>query len=186
MKRIAIAVLLLIGTEASLRAESLSLFQIGHNFGSSGQWRFGVDKAATVGGCAQRELSDGQWLMGPCRDVFVLARYEEVAFHAGFAVLYNTEGGNASYTARLGVNVGPAAKAGLVKLSEVIPSLDKIWDLHLPPFLNYLGHVTTIDYGVGWRPIHTPDVFHNLTHGPMAKMDIPFDDLKILVKPFGF
>lgn len=180
MKKIILTVALMAPMMA--QAQSLDLYKLGKNFGSTGQWQFGIDKGATAGACLQREVHDGQWLAGPCRDVLILARNGAKAAHLGAAVMYNADRGNATYSLRAGVNVGSASKAFLVELSQKAPLLESIGDLKAPKWAAYLGSITTLDYAVGYRPKHNADVKGNWTHGPMFKMDFPLEDLYALIK----
>ena len=161
---------------------SLNLYQIGKNWGSSGQWAFGVDKSATAGACVQREVHDGQWLAGPCRDIFVLARHGISTAHMGGAIMWNAEHGNATYSLRLGVSVGPAARAFLLKASEALPGLENLAAWSPPRFLGYISDIATVDFAGGYRPTHDASVNGNWTYGPMVKLDIPLDDVYALIK----
>lgn len=172
---------------AAPAAQSLDLLQIGSSFGKNRAWEVGIDKSPVLDACIQREVHDGQWLAGPCRDVLVLAKLDasgalHPVAHLGAAIMYNAEHGNASFSMRAGVNVGPAAHALMVKLADDIPGLEGISNITFPKWASYLGSVTTVDYAVGYRPTHDASVNGNLTHGPMAKMSIPLDDLYSLVK----
>lgn len=158
-----------------------SLLNIGGSFGSTGEYQFGIDKGSVVGGCVQRELANGQWLAGPCRDVFVLQKKGLNVLHLGGAVMYNAEHGNPNYDLRIGANVGAATSALLSKVAEDIPYLSSLGSLSLPPFLIYLGNITTADYAVGWNPVHTPDVNGNFRHGPMVMLNIPLSDVEALL-----
>lgn len=145
-----------------------------HSFGE-GRWKLGLDASASVGACLERELHDGQFLAGPCRDALVLAKDGKPAFHLGAAVLYNAEHGNATYQARLGFNVGPAAQAALAKTAYYIPALDSILNWKAPPWLSKIGDATTVDFAGGYRPIHDASVNGNWTYGVMVKADVPLD-----------
>ena len=188
MKNLALA-LMLLAAPSCLMATGLDLYPIGKNWGGRGQWQFGLDKGLTAGGCIQREIHDGQWLAGPCRDVFVIARKDkndgemDNMIHLGPYIMYNAERGNPSYGARLGVTAGNMARAALDELSRSIPILEFYADWKAPPFLQYTRKILTLDYGIAWRPAHTADVNGEFTHGPMVKLDIPLDDLYgLLVK----
>lgn len=161
----------------------VDMLNLGSAFGPNSRFQLGIDKSLTAGACVQRELHDGQWLAGPCRDVLVLTRQGVRAMHLGAAVMYNAEHGNATYSLRLGGNVGPVVQAAIDMASSEIPMLQEaLGAVHVPKFLGYLGHITTVDYAVGYRPTHTADVIGNLTHGPMVKMDIPLADVLALLK----
>lgn len=157
-------------------------YKLGPAFGPAQSWQFGFDKSATAGGCVQRELHDGQWLAGPCRDVLLLAKDGEHRAHLGAAVMYNAERGNATYSIRAGVNAGPILRATLVLALNRLPYLENVADFQAPKFLAYLGDITTVDYAVGYRPTHSKDVIGNWTHGPMVKLDLPLADVYNLLK----
>jgi len=168
-------------------APNLDLFQIGSNFGKNHSWEVGIDKSPNVDACLQREVHDGQWLAGPCRDIFILAKKQadgslQPVAHLGAAILYNADHGNASFSARAGLNVGPAAHVMLVKVSDDIPGLEGLANITFPKWAAYLGDATTVDFAVGYRPVHDASVNGDLTYGPMAKLSIPLDDLYSLVK----
>jgi hypothetical protein len=166
---------------------TLDLYPIGKHFGADGQWQFGIDKSATVGACVQRELHDGQWLGGYCRDIFILAKTIESAdklsvnqvpmFHVGVDALYNVQKSNGSYGVRAGFNIGGVAKTMLQKAASELPVLESLANWTAPPFIAYIDQITTIDYGVGWRPIHDSSVKGSLTYGPMAMVNIPLSDV---------
>lgn len=161
---------------------STDLYQIGSAFGSTKAWQFGIDKSATVGGCVQREIHDGQWLGGPCRDIFQLDKNGQHRFHLGAAIMYNSQHGNATYSARVGFNAGPVLGSAFSYVVNNLPYLESLSDVQAPKFIVYIGHVTTIDMAIGYRPIHTNDVIGSLTYGPMVKMDIPLEDIYALLK----
>lgn len=164
----------------SAPSTSLNLIQLGHF--NNPRWQFGIDKSATVAGCIQRELKDGQWLAGPCRDIFVLAKDGISRAHLGGAIMYNAEHGNASYEIRAGIALGPATRAAVDKLAETAPGLEVLTQIKLPKWAAYLTDITTLDFAAGYRPIHTADVVGNWTYGPMAQMNFPLEDLYSLLK----
>ncbi len=72
-------------------------------------------------------------------------------------------------------------------LSMCMVSSDKDKDLAIILSVSqYIGSIATIDYAVGWRPVHSSDVHGNLTHGPMAQLNIPLSDLAFIQKVLGF
>jgi len=179
MKKTVIVVVMMLCAAVSRaqQVRSLDLYQIGKNWGSHGQWTFGIDKGLTAGACLQREINDGQWLAGPCRDVLVMARDGYSVLHLGVYIMYNSERGNASYGPRMGVSVGRLGNYMAEKASELFPVIEAYAAWRAPPFVQYLGSIMTLDYGIGYRPAHTDDVLGNWTHGPMFKLDIPLDDV---------
>lgn len=143
-----------------------------HTFGgAAGHWKLGLDASSTAGACVERELHDGQWLAGPCRDVLLLAKDSKVAFHLGGAVMSNAEHFNTTFQLRMGLNLGPVVKAGL----DRIPALDSLANLNPPPWVSKLGNATTLDFAGGYRPHHTADVYGNWTYGVAVKVDVPLD-----------
>lgn len=145
-----------------------------HSFGD-GRWQLGLDGSSSVGACLERELHDGQWLAGACRDVLLLAKDSKVAFHLGAAVMSNAEHGNTSFQARAGFNVGPVTQAALDKLADRVPQLDRLTGWNLPPWLRRVGDATTLDFMGGYRPNHDSSVNGNWTYGVGVKLDIPLD-----------
>lgn len=167
-------------------ASKLDLWHIGQPFGREDQWQFGVDRTFTAGACWQREDVNGQWLVGPCRDVFILAKHGQSVAHAGVAVMYNAEHGNALYELRAGVNVGPFAKYCLNLAVRKIPYAERLAEIRAPKFLVYFGNITTVDYAWGLRLKHDPSVNGRQGRGAMFKMDIPLDDLAFIQRVLGF
>ena len=138
---------------------------------ASSRWQFGLDASPTIGACLEREIHDGQWLAGPCRDVLLLAKDHKVAMHMGVAAMSNAERGNTALQVRLGFNLGPIAKYAASK----IPVVDQILDWNPPPFLAHLGDATTLDFMGGPRPIHDASVNGIWTYGVGAKVEVPVD-----------
>ena len=134
-------------------------------------WQFGIDASPTVGACVERELHDGQWLAGPCRDVLLLAKDHKVAFHLGAAAMSNAEHGNTAFQLRFGFNTGPVAKFAASK----IPLIDQLANWTPPPFLSHLADATTIDFMGGPRPVHDSSVNGVWTYGVGVKVDVPLD-----------
>jgi hypothetical protein len=168
------------------QAQSLDLYPVGKNFGSSGQWQFGIDKSAVVGACVQRELHDGQWLAGPCKDVFILAKNGQEVWHLGGAVMYNAEHGNAVYELKTGVVVGRALQNGLAWVGGHIPLIDdaitSLSQYNPPKFLAYAANITKFDVSGGYRPSHNAQVQGNWGYGGMVTLNIPLDDVYALLK----
>lgn len=148
-----------------------------HTFDSGGHWRLGLDASTSVGACIERELHDGQWLAGPCRDVLLLAKDASVAFHLGVAAMSNAEHGNTAFQLRAGFNLGPAARAGVATAVDHLPVLEHALDWSAPPFLAKLADATTVDFMGGPRPVHDSSVRGAWTYGVGAKVDIPLDTL---------
>lgn len=138
---------------------------------ASSRWQFGLDSSMSVGACLEREIHDGQWLAGPCRDILLLAKDHKVAMHMGVAAMSNAERGNTALQVRLGFNLGPIAKYAASK----IPVVDQILDWNPPPFLAHLGDATTLEFMGGPRPIHDASVNGIWTYGVGAKVEVPVD-----------
>lgn len=135
------------------------------------KWQFGLDASLSMGACLERELHDGQWLAGPCRDVLLLAKDHKVAFHLGGAAMSNAEHGNTAFQLRAGFNVGPVARFVASKL----PVIDQVLEWNPPPFLSKIADATTIDAMGGPRPVHDASVNGDWTYGVGAKVDVPLD-----------
>lgn len=162
---------------------SLDWYKIGQPFGKNQAWQFGLDTSAMpAGGCVQRELHNGQYLAGPCRDILLLARNAVPTFQLGAAALANTERGNMTYGPYLGVNVGSVGKAALASAAQKAPVIENLLDYQMPPFVAYLDKVLSVDFKVGYRPHHDASVKGNLTYGPMVKLNLPLDDVIALLK----
>lgn len=147
-----------------------------HTFGgASGRWKLGLDKSPTAGACLERELHDGQWLAGPCRDILLLAKDSQVRFHFGLGAASNAEHGNTAFQLRLGFNVGPIAKGALAKAADSVPILEKFEEWNAPGWLSKIGDMTTLDFAGGPRPIHDASVNGEWTYGIGAKVDVPLD-----------
>lgn len=138
---------------------------------AASKWQFGLDASPSVGACLERELHDGQWLAGPCRDILLLAKDHKVAFHIGAAAMSNAEHGNTAFQMRAGFNVGPVAKFVAGKL----PLIDQLLEWNPPPFLGKLADATTIDAMGGPRPVHDASVNGPWTYGFGVKVDVPLD-----------
>lgn len=142
---------------------------------ASSPWQFGLDASLSAGVCLERELHDGQFLAGPCRDVLLLAKDRRVAFHLGVAAMSNAERGNTAFQLRLGANLGPVGEAALRKVADRLPFLERLADWKAPPFLGKLADATTLDFMGGPRPIHDASVNGPWTYGVGVKVDIPLD-----------
>lgn len=142
-----------------------------HWTAADSRWQFGLDGSLTVGACLERELHDGQFLAGPCRDALLLAKDHKVVFHVGGALMSNAERGNTAIQLRAGFNLGPLAKFAASKL----PLVDQLLEWNPPPFMSHLADATTIDFMGGPRPVHDASVNGNWTYGVGAKVDVPVD-----------
>lgn len=173
----------LIALAGQARAQSLELYPLKSWTSSKGNaWVLGIDKSPTAGACLERELHDGQWLGGPCRDLLILSRNGHAAMHLGGAVLWNAEHGNANYALRTGFNIGPAMGAALDKIAANIPAVEGLANISLPPWANYISNIATVDGSIGYRPVHDKTVNGNLTYGAMFELNIPLADLESLIK----
>lgn len=145
-----------------------------HTFGS-GHWKLGLDAGVTGSACIERELHDGQFLAGPCRDILLLAKDGHVAFHIGAGIMSNTQHGNTSFQGRFGFNIGPAARASLLSAADKIPVLENVASIQLPPWASKIGDAMTVDFAGGYRPTHDSSVNGNWTYGVAVKVDLPLD-----------
>lgn len=146
-----------------------------HWTAADSRWQFGLDASHTIGACLERELHDGQWLAGPCRDVLLLAKDRKVAFHLGGAAMSNAEHGNTAFQLRAGLNLGPLTEALLRKAADRIPGLGDLAGWKAPPWLAKLADATTLDVMGGPRPVHDASVNGMWTYGFGAKVDVPLD-----------
>lgn len=166
---------------------NLDLYNVGHALGQGGQWQFGIDKSPTAGACVMYDVPDKKLLAGPCRDVLILAHNGQRALHAGGAVLYELNDlaqKHPFYMARAGVNVGPAAHAALVHLSEKIPYLESLADYKAPVWAQYLGSIATVDAAGGYNP----NPYSNEVRWPWGaqlKLDFPLADIASLFTSAG-
>ena len=149
--------------------------KIGGTFGRGKLWQFGVDKSITAGACAAYAWRAHSALIGPCRDVLILARKSSPVLHIGFAVLDSKSKPN--YTARIGFNVGPLAAASLNYVRSNIPYLESASGLTAPAWLSYVSSIATLDEMVG-------RINGRLDQGPELKLNIPLSDLAALVPGF--
>lgn len=185
---LAVAVLVIAARAQAAQVGGQEWMRIGKPFGQNAAWQFGLDTSKMpAGGCVQRELNDGQWLAGPCRDILLLGKQQDsldpkIIFHLGAYAMANSERANWAYGPRLGINTGQAAKLLFGQVVSNVPYLESLADWKAPAFISYLDKVLTLDYGVGYRPIHKSDVHGNLTHGPMVKLDLPINDVIALLR----
>jgi hypothetical protein len=161
-------------------APSLDLYPLGKNFGADGSFQFGIDKSATAGVCAGYDVPDHIFLAGPCRDILILAHKGAAVAHLGGFVGYGLADINRSHpywSARAGVNVGPAVSAALNKLGDGVPAFDALSSYQAPAWASYMGSITTLDYFGGYNG--------HWVHGPQIKADIPIQDLLNLIRAAG-
>lgn len=142
--------------------------------GKGSNWQYGVTNHYDIGACVERELHDGQWLAGPCKDILYLLHVDAAGnlnkfAHLGGAVMYNSGHGNASYQIRVGVNAGSLGAVLSNGISIVAPNLN----LTPPPFVSYMANAVTFDYSAGYRPVHDSSVNGNFTHGPQVMVNVP-------------
>ena len=138
--------------------------KIGHTFGPSDNWQFGLDKSLTAGACGAYAIRSKLYLGGPCRDVLLLTKDQVRVFHLGMARL----GG--LWAGRAGVDVGNFVAAGASYAVNRLPYLESLEGWTLPSWAQYIGKVSKVDYMVlydGGR----------FDHGPTLKLDIPLADL---------
>lgn len=166
---------------ATLSADSW--YKLGSAWGPNKAWQAGVDTSPTVGACAFIGAAKGQgpkYIVGPCRDVLLVAKAGRPIYHLGFLALgYDVSDLSHShpyYLARGGVNIGPAASAFLNGVADRLPYLESALDWQAPAPLQYLGKISTLDAG-GGPGIHTKPVY-----GAGVKLDVPTDDIVAVIK----
>jgi hypothetical protein len=158
-------------------------YKIGGAWGPQQAWQVGFDKSATVGACGFIGAARGQgpkYIVGPCRDFFLVAKNKKPVYHLGILALgYDVSDLTRShpyYLARLGVNVGPAASSFLANLADRVPYLEGLLDWQAPAPLKYLGKISTLDAGGG------PGLHAKPVYGGGVKLDIPLEDLAAAVR----
>lgn len=137
--------------------------------------QYGVTNNYNIGACVERELHDGQWLAGGCKDILYITRLNSSnvwtkAFHLGGAYMANAQHGNQSYQLKAGFNLGALGALGASALSLAAPAVS---DIKLPPWTQYIGNAITLDFAGGYRPIHDSSVNGNWTYGIMASVNVP-------------
>ena len=142
-------------------------------FGSS-SWSYGVTNNFDVGACIERELHDGQWLAGGCKDILYLLHADAAGnvakfAHLGGAVMSNAQRGNTTYQLRAGCDLNTFGLALGTGVSLVAPNLS----LTPPPWVSRVGNAITFDGTFGYRPVHDASVNGNLTYGLMAMVNVP-------------
>lgn len=175
MKHLILALAMLIVGKAE--AASLNL-----GFNTS----IGLDMDSAVSGCIQRAVYNGQWKGGPCANVLSVKHNDVRYVRIGGGIMYNAEQGNAGYTVLAGTDFGTMGSAipftlgwlGSRVNSEMLADLAGITP---PKFLSYIGSVTTLYYSASIVPVHTADVFGHIEHGPVGKVDIPFEDIQAVM-----
>lgn len=148
-------------------------------FGAS-RYSYGITKKFNMDACLERELHDGQWLAGGCKDIlFVLRRRGNgdtvKTAHLGFAVMKNAERGNTSLQLKGGLDLGSAAQAMQAALNIAAPRLAEIGS-DLPPWTGKLGNMLTLDFAIGYRPIHDASVNGELTYGVIMGVNVPIQE----------
>lgn len=143
---------------------------------SNPSWQIQFDATADATFCGMRELHDGQWLAGTCRDLFYLTHAQSDGLthkfaHVGVGVFWNGEHGNATVALKGGLNFGTAIQEGLQLLGMQYPSLQA---MGAPPFLQKVGDMTSLDFALGYRPIHDASVNGDLTYGIAFNLRVPF------------
>lgn len=147
-------------------------------------FRFGFDKSATAGVCAEWNIVDRRPEAGPCRDVFLLRRGDVVAAHLGGSLMFALDDAahtRPAYGTRLGINTGPAAKQALAAIGAHIPYLDQLGAYKAPAWASYLGAISSLDFSGSWRP-KPRDGGHRWLYGVQLKVDIPLEDLLSLLR----
>lgn len=151
MKKILPLVLTLLFPAAALAqsaAPAPSIVPIGHPFGSVDQWQFVVDKNAATGGCFEWLFRAHVAAAGGCVDPLILQREGTDFLHFGGQALY-TPARSPYYSARFGLNIGPAAAAAGAWLGKGIPFVESLSNWTPPTWLSYAGNITSVDGSMG-------------------------------------
>lgn len=156
--------------------------KIGPAWGPAQAWQFGFDSSKTAAVCAFDGLAKHQkpsYIVGPCRDVFILAKNGNPIYHVGGEFGYNVSDLSHShpyYLARVGITVGPAVHGSLEWVSEKIPYVEEAANWNAPSALQYLGNISTVDAGGG------PGVGVKPVYGAALKLSLPIDDVVSFLK----
>ena len=142
-------------------------------FGTS-NWSYGVTNNYDVGACVERELHDGQWLAGGCKDVLYLLHADAAGnlskfAHLGGGVMSNAQHANTTYQLRAGVDATTLGSTLGGAINLAAPNLN----LNVPPFVSHLGQAITFDFTAGYRPTHDASVNGNFTYGLEAMVNVP-------------
>lgn len=142
-------------------------------FGSSA-WSYGVTNNFDVGACVERELHQGAWLAGGCKDVLYLLHADAAgniykAAHIGGAIMSNAQHGNMTYQIKAGVDLNTLGATIENAIILAAPNLD----ITPPPWVQQLGNAITFDGALGYLPVHDASVNGNLTYGIMANVNVP-------------
>ena len=142
-----------------------------------GPINYGVTNNFDLGACVERELNDGQWLAGGCKDLVYFLRQDldgnwQKAGHLGAAFMSNAEHGNQSFQLKVGMDLGSMAASLANMVSVTAPSL-KSNAAVLPPWVSKMAEAVTLDFAGGYRPFHDSSVNGDWTYGVMATVNVP-------------
>ncbi len=143
---------------------------------SHGAWQGKLDLQPNVQPLLLREVADGQWLAGyTAPNIFHIDHNGNPIFHIGLFHAFNAEGGNSSF--------GPIAGLDLAGISRDI-------GFSVPSLISGLGtglglekvfkpaalfaEALTLDAFIGYRPVHTADVYSEWVYGGGIALKIPF------------
>lgn len=140
----------------------------------STSFSYGVTNNYDIGACVERELHDGQWLAGGCKDVLYLLHADSAGnvnkfMHLGGAVMSNAEHGNTTYQIKAGLDLNALGTLTSNGLNLIAPNLN----INVPPWVSHVGNAITLDGTFGYRPVHDASVNGNLTYGIMAMVNVP-------------
>lgn len=125
---------------------------------------------------AVRELHDGMWIVGAQQQVWHLQNTvsgNEV-FHVSAFWATRLEGQDTAYGPSIGINIGEAAHAALLKVEALAPVLA----VNPPPWLSKISSWVSFDVYGGYRPFtHESSDVHVWIYGVGGKVTIPLSAL---------
>lgn len=132
-----------------------------------------------IDGCIERELHDGQFLAGGCKDgLYALRRRTDGNFvkaaHLGLALMANAQHGNPSLQVKGGLNLGTFGQIMAKAVSVVAPKFADVGST-LPPWTQKIGDVIEFDFAGGPRLWHDKSVNGNWAYGFMATLNVPIE-----------
>lgn len=160
-----------------------SWIKIGSAWGPSQSWQFGFDSSKTGAVCAFDGVANHQkpkYIVGPCRDFFILAKNGRPIYHVGLEFLgydvSDVDHSHPYYLGRAGIAVGPAIHSSLTWVSDKLPYLENIASWSAPKAAQYLGNIATFDIGGG------PGVGVKPVYGGAMKLTLSIDDVMSIFK----
>lgn len=171
-KLLPLLALMFIAVSVKAQTQPTDVLSLG-SIGST--WEYGITNNYDIGACVERELHDGQWLAGGCKDVFYILHQDssgnyQKSFHLGGAYMSNAQHGNQSFQLKAGIDMAALGTLGATAISLIAP---KTSSLTLPPWVGKVGNMITLDFAGGYRPIHDSSVNGNWTYGIAASVNVP-------------